>query len=222
MAWVPRSAVLFFCVAMCGCTSDSSNHRASGTDSPRASADSSHITIQPSGPVIIVADSNSSGARLEVRSGHAVLHLPAVAFKTLADSLPGFAPFPVSAYDSAVWITEVERDSTAVLPSVILDDFDGDKRVDVAMVGVSRDTTAEIMLLSNRTNTATSDLLFMNPRRSGNLSEKTDVLLRAIRADEMASRFRVQRGGVEAVDVGKGSVIFYWDNGILKQIQTGD
>ena len=222
MAGLAESAVLAVCITICGCTVESSNQHASATDSARSFTDSSHVTLSPTGPVRIVADSNAAGVRLEVTSGQPVLHVPMGAFKTLSDSLPGFAPFPVSAYDSTVWTTEAERDSARVSPSVVVGDFDGDARADVAMVGISRDTTAEVILLSNPANRGGSNLLFMNPRRSGTGSAKAGVLLRAVGANEMASRFRVQRDGVEVVDVGKGSVVFYWDNAVLKQIQTGD
>lgn len=217
-----NAVLLVLCVTVCGCTSESSNQRASTTDSAPTTVDSSPRSTPPNEPVTIVADSNASGAQLEVRLGHAVLHLPATAYKTLSDSLPGFAPFPVSSYDSAVWASEVDRDSSAVAPSIVLGDFDGDKRADVAMVGVSRDTAVEIILLSKTTDAGGSNLLPINPRRAGVSSAKADVLLRRISADVMANQFQVSKDAVEVVDIGKGSEIFYWDNGRLKQIQSSD
>ncbi len=174
-----------------------------------------------SGPIGVLADPSARGAKLEVVAGKAIVRLPPGMLQLLSDSLPGFAPFPISSYDPMVWASEVERDSSAVLPSVVIADFDGDGQADVAMVGLSHDSTAEIMLVTDATGKTGTHLLFMNRPRSAIGSAKADVLLRKVHQEVMSQQFKVRKAAVEEVDIGKGSVVFYVDGGVLRQIQTG-
>jgi hypothetical protein len=174
------------------------------------------------GPIEMVRDPAIHGAKLEITSGKAFVHISPDLQRILSDTLPDFVPYPISAYDSAVWASEIERDSTAVVPSVAIADFDGDGQSDVAMVGLARDSVAEVFVLTNANGNTGPRLVFMNRPQPANGSDKTDILLRRLDKETMADQFHVHVVGVQEDYIGKGSVIFYIERGVLQQIQTGD
>jgi hypothetical protein len=143
-------------------------------------------------------------------------------FRILSDTLPGFAPFPISSYDSVIWASEIQRDSSSVLPSVAVADFDGDGQSDVAMFGLSHDSTAQIMLVSNASHGIGPRLIFLVPARWPIGSDKPDVLLRSIHQGSTVEGFKLRKEAVEKVDIGKGAVIYFLENGVLTQIPIGD
>ena len=192
------------------------------TSSAKAVIDSLTGPQLATGPIALLADSTLRGAKLEIRAGKATVRLSPAMFRTLSDSLPQFVLYPTSAYDSAVWASELDRDSTAILPSVVTGDFDADGQTDVALNGLSHGNTAEIILLSDIAAASRPTLLFMNRPRPAGAPYKTDVLLRVIDKQVMWDQFHVNVAGVQEEFIGKGSVIFYIDRGALREIQTGD
>lgn len=173
-----------------------------------------------SGPRI-VSDSLVAQPGVQIRRGEFVVQMPPAMSRLLFDSLTGFSPFPTSAYDSAVWASEQERDTTAILPSVVVGDFDGDGRSDVAMVGASHDSAAAIIITGGSSHVA-PHLLFMSRLHPADKSGKTDVLLRTMNKEVMRDQYKVGADGVEEEYIGKGATIFYVENGALRQIQPGD
>jgi hypothetical protein len=190
--------------------------RSTPTDSPAA------ISQRPAGPVSVVADSSARSARLEDKLGNAIVYLPARMARLLSGSLPGFAPYSTSAYDPEIINLVAKRDSTASLPSVVVGDFDGDGQSDVAMIGISRDSMAVVMLLTNASGARGPMLLFMNrPRPSGG-SGKSGVVLRIADRQLISKELNPHREAVEEEAVGQGAVVFYVDRGVLRQLQTSD
>ena len=175
----------------------------------------------PTGPVIVRSDSSGRGTRIEVKSDTLIVQLPKKIAELLFDSLPAFTPFSRQAYDSST-VALAERDSTIRVPSVVVGDFDGDGLSDVAMIGISRDSEAEVMLLTNQNGGGGPRLLFMTPLRPTDHSGKSEIILRPADQRLIPKEPNVRRDGVEEVWVGKGAVVFYVDRGVLRQIQTGD
>jgi hypothetical protein len=136
--------------------------------------------------------------------------------------VPGFAPYASAAYDSETIAAVIERDSSSILPSIVIGDFDGDGQSDVAMIGISRDSVADVMLLTNATRAGAPKLLFMNRPRSSGGSSKSDVVLRIADKQLMVKKLKLSKDAVEEVDLGRGGVVFYVDRGVLRQLQTSD
>jgi hypothetical protein len=223
---VRAAAVATFAIAVIsfGCNSGESAKSDSATAAMNQPSPTGVETNAGSvtGAIAMVKDPAIRGAKIEIKTGKAFVHISPNLERMLSDTLPGFVPFPISAYDSTVWASEVERDSTAVLPSVVIDDFDGDGQPDVAMVGVSRDSAAEVLLLTNANSRTGPRLLFMSRPQAANGSNKTEILLRRIAKETMADQYKVRVAGVEEEYIGKGAVVFYIERGALQQVQTGD
>jgi len=182
----------------------------------------SAVSLPPTGPVSVVADSSTRSARFEVESGNAIVHLPLRMAELLSDSLPGFAPYSTAAYDSETIKWAARRDSAPTVPSVAIGDFDGDGLPDVALIGISRDSVAAVMILTNSTNTRGPFLFFINRPRPTVASRKSDVILRIADKQLVSKELNLHRDAVEEVAVGRGAVVFYVDGGVLRQLQTGD
>jgi len=209
----------------CGSRDTSSDNTATttpGLQSQTTAAGARAGSEAISGPIAVVEDSALRGAKLEVTGGKALVHLPPDMLRVLSDSLPNFSPYPSSAYDSAVWASEMERDSTAIVPSVVVRDFDGDGMADVAMTGLSHDTTAAVIVLTNGPGNSGRRLLYILRPQSAFGSAKTEILLRGVDKQEMAKQYKIHVDAVEEEYIGKGSVIFYVERGLLRQIETGD
>jgi hypothetical protein len=190
--------------------------RSTPTDSPSA------ISQRPTGPVSVVVDSSAHGARLEDKSGTAIVYIPARMARLLSDSLPGFAPYSTASYDPEIVNSVAERDSATTLPSVVVGDFDGDGHSDVAMIGISRDSIAGVMLLTNASDPRGPMLLFMNRPRPSGSSRKSYVVLRIADKEMLLKELKLHRDAVEEESVGQGAVVFYVDRGVLRQLQTSD
>ena len=86
------------------------------------------------GPRIVV-DSTTTQPSIEVRDSEYVVRLPVSMVETLRDSLPGFSPLPVSTWHP-VRVARIAAEAPGLaLPSVVIGDFDGDSRLDIAMEG---------------------------------------------------------------------------------------
>ncbi len=86
----------------------------------------------------IFADSSATIPRLVVEGDTNVLHLPVGMAQVIADSLPDFSPLPLSMWTPATVATIASEGHGAALPSVVLGDFNGDEKMDVALQGNSR------------------------------------------------------------------------------------
>ncbi len=115
-----------------------------------------------------------------------------------------------------------KRDPTATLPSVVVGDFDGDGQSDVAMIGISRDSIAGVMLLTNASDARGPMLLFMNRPRPSGSSRKSYVVLRIADKEMLFKELKLHRDAVEEESVGQGAVVFYVERGVLRQLQTSD
>jgi hypothetical protein len=172
-----------------------------------------------SAPAIsLTSDSTAPSPWIQSESGRAVVHVPPEMLTVLYDTLPGFVPFPPWAYNAQVLVGWRDETPPAAPLSVAVGDFDGDGRADLAMIGNFRDSTARILLVSNRQTGTGPRLVFLGPRWPAVRMGDNDTYLR--RADR--SVLQRDADGVEEITEGKGAVIFYLDHGTLRMVQTSD
>ena len=148
-------------VAVVGCNRTEHNQTVTAESTHLAVTDTSVASSTPrenakpiGGPRILV-DSSAQDASLEKTSNEYVVHIPSKMARLLYDSLPGFTPYQQSAYSP-----RLVHDSAL---SVVIGDFDGDSRRDVAMVGTSATKPALFMLLARSDSTAEPRIVFILP-----------------------------------------------------------
>jgi len=95
----------------------------------------------PLGGPLVVVDSTVRDPRIEIQGTNYVLYLPSEMARVLHDSLPGFTPLQQSAYPADL----VAHHSSPL--SVVIGDFNGDSRRDIAVIGDSENTPAFFILL---------------------------------------------------------------------------
>ena len=135
--------------------------------------------IVPAGPRI-AADSLANDPREERTDNEFVVRLPSSMARVLFDSLPGFVPQPQAGY----------RPSLAKRPSavsVVIGDFDGDSKRDIAMVGTSSATPVLIMLLAKSAANADPRLVFLSRPDPGTPSSLGSQYLEFVGPGRIAS-----------------------------------
>ena len=178
------------------------------------------------GPTINV-DSSSSEPRIEFPNNRYVLRLPAAAAKVLFDSMPDFSPLQLKSYPSTATPPFTYLHADAELPSVVVGDFNGDAKLDVALEGRSKQTSATIMLLSNSSSTATP-LFILLTRNAAAASASSGYLgllhpqeIKDPYAENVAATLRFD--GVQRVVPYRSSTVYYLENGVLRQyVYPGD
>ena len=177
------------------------------------------------GPRIVV-DSATTQPSIEVRDSEYVVHLPLSMVETLRDSLPGFSPLPVSTWHP-VRVARIAAEAPGLaLPSVVIGDFDGDSRLDVAMEGNTGQVGATFMLLAKSANVRAPRLLFISrgePIKDGRDSYLTLFRPQRINVDpELADTLNLRNDAVQVVIVEKASLIYYIDHGAIREYITSD
>lgn len=124
-------------------------------DSPSVASTTSKSVEPMSGPDVVV-DSAIDSPIVERTDKKFVLRLPGRMARALYDTLPHFTPIPQAYFGAPPANTP---DSSR---SVIVGDFDGDSRQDVAMLGKSDSTTVLFMLLASDGSTKPR-LVFIEP-----------------------------------------------------------
>jgi hypothetical protein len=172
------------------------------------------------GPRIDV-DSSISEPRLEAASNSYVLHLPTATAKVLFDSLPGFSPLPLARYAKSVTPPFTYLHADVELPSVVVGDFNGDSALDVALEGRSNETSATVMLLSKSTNTQTPQLVVLT--RSEAAPTDKVAYLGLLHPQDIKDPYSLEvavnlhSDGVQRVVSYQSSIVYYLENGTLKQ-----
>jgi hypothetical protein len=133
----------------------------------------------------LVVDSAAKEPVLVLRNGEFVVRLPLDMARVLADNLPGFAPMKRAAFDTGLvrWRDHyADRGPPSLDPadsdgvwasalSVVVGDFNGDSKRDVAMEGIAGDTFAVFFLLSASDVKSRPVLLYFHPPQKGNWSQ---------------------------------------------------
>lgn len=194
------------------------------------------------GPRLVI-DSAAMHPFLAMDAGELRLHLPTEMAKVLMDSLPAFALVERSAYDTSLVRWADERVTGARKPglstadslglyalSAAVGDFDGDSTADVAMRGISRDSSAIVFILSRSQARREPQLIFIERPSPVSHTERQWVFLtraaagpiRVVDDADTSLVFQLHTDGVEVVYFEKGAQVFYLDHGVLRSVITSD
>lgn len=236
-------AILF---ALAGCAQPDA--AAGDTDSQRPTlAVDSAVPAAPMAarpPVVrgprLVSDSSATQPVLEISDGEFVIRLPLAMARLLNDSLPAFTPEPRAGFDTAIvrWVdrpddpapsdlaTNAEQRLASAL-SVVVGDFDGDGRRDVAMQGTSGASTAIVMLLAAADSMARPRLIYIDrPRSRGQLGLTGDYLNIVhpgdIEGEDGDPPLHLRTDAIERVFFEKGSQMYFLAHGVMRMLTTSD
>lgn len=226
-----RWALCVAVISFAGCDrpeNGSQEHGArAATDSlpPSASPTSQNVAIR-SGPRL-TTDSLASEARLEIRAGEYVVHLPTPMARILNDSFPGFAPISRTAYDKE-FLAAIESKSEPRLLSIVLGDFNGDSKQDVAMLGHSENRELTVMVLAATAGQGQSRLFVVS--RGGDAAKgEPGYYLNLVRPQRIRANAELESDelvlrtdAVQVVVPEKASSIFFLDNGVIREYTTSD
>ena len=196
-------------------------------DSIGPPAVSPKIFAETGGPQLLV-DSAMSEARLEVSGGEYILRISPSMARALQDSLPDFRPIPRSDFHKSVLSYVATQDSLARPLSVVVGDFDGNGRQDAAMMGTSRDTSATVMVLAGSDRNSSSYLRYIHRPLQSVRTWPAETYLRFVRrgplkvVGEMTIVIPLRGEAVEVVGFEKGSVLYYLDGSVLREVITSD
>ncbi len=112
---------------------------------------------EPLGGPSVIVDSTIVEAQLQRTGKELIVRLPPRMARLLYDTLPGFTVLRQSAYGPPSSHTP---DSAW---SVVVGDFDGDSRRDVALLGASKNTPALFFLLANSDSANQPHIVFIEP-----------------------------------------------------------
>ena len=195
----------------------------------------------------LVIDSAAKEPVLELLNGEFVVRLPLDMARLLADSLPDFTPIKRAAFDKNLvsWRDHyADRRPTSLDPadsdgiwesalSVVVGDFNGDSRRDVAMEGLAGDTYAVFFLLSAPDAHSSPALVYFHPPHKGSATPIDGSFinyLTLIRPGKVGGFTEegdppvldLRRDAVEYSAYEKGSEIYYIDKGVVQIFTTSD
>lgn len=147
--------------------------------------------------------------------------------RVLYDSLPGFSPLQVSVWHPALVATAALQHPGVALLSVVLGDFNGDSKLDLAMQGNAGQTGATFMLLAKSDSVPTPRLLFID--RGDAIMGRGDTYLNLVRPMQIRvdpeleqEALDLRTDAVQLVIIDKASVLYYLDHGVIRQYTTSD
>lgn len=192
---------------------------ASSTELANPSSDALVMTY--AGPRIEV-DSSKSEPRLEARDRAYVLVLPAATASLLFDSLPAFVPTQLATYPAVATPPIAYLHADVELPSVLIGDFNGDSKRDVALSGRSGRRAATLMVLSKSDSVTTPRILFLNKEK---IADDAMPYLGLLHAHELNDPYEVtidlHTDAVQRVVQYKSSIVYYLENGVIKSYTHG-
>lgn len=198
--------------------------------------------LEATGPRL-VEDSSNSEPKLELRDNEFVIHIPAAMARVLAGSLPGFTPVQRSAFDKRLvrWVADrrnreppsILADSDAVFASalsVVVGDFNGDGRRDVAMDGVAGDSTARVFLLAAADSKASPQLIYLYPPQKFQDYGPSINYMTLVRPGKIggfdpvegSEPLDLRTDAVEVIVFEKASEVYFLERGIVKRFTTSD
>lgn len=170
----------------------------------------------------LIVDSTATAPTIQETGGEYHILLPLAMARVLHDSLPGFSPLPRSAFDSSVirWVDSKQPEASPL--SVVIGDFDGDSRPDIAMMGTSLDSVAQIILLARPAEPGNTQLFFLDPRRLDMPQYPKWMYLAPLAPSRLPNGFELRTAGLRSIVFDKAEVIFYLDRGALRKAYTGE
>jgi hypothetical protein len=161
--------------------------------------------------VQLVVDSAARDPRIEISGSDYVIRLPEQIAATLFDSLPQFNPLPRSAYDTTLvkWVDA--NDSAAAPLSVVIGDFDGNGRKDIALIGVSRDSVAKFMLLAASSGNRGPRLIHLVPQQLATPQYPESLYFSPLYPSRLSNGFDLRTDGIKFEAFEKGETLYYLD-----------
>jgi len=180
------------------------------------------IAVPLSGPRL-VTDSFGTEPRLERQSMEYVVYLPLEMSQLLHDSLPDFSPVKLSVWHPRRVGRIISDSRGAALPSVVLGDFNGDSKLDIAMAGKGSRRGGTFILLAKPDGAQAQRLFFI----SG--GESADSYLTIFRPQRIVVDPELEREPLElrtdavlSAIVEKAAVLYYLDRGVLREYSLSD
>jgi hypothetical protein len=171
------------------------------------------------GPRLVV-DSSIKDPRLEIQNDDYVLRLPVEMVRLLHDSLPGFSPRQQSTYSS-----DLVAGSDSPL-SVVVGDFNGDSKLDVAMLGEAEKTPVLFMLLARSDSSRTPSIVFIlrPPPNTPNVLGRAYIKrVRPQRIEDPDQQRPTLDLRTDAINMfhDEASTIIYLDHGLVRWFSVG-
>jgi len=204
------------------------------------------LVIDSASPRLIV-DSAAKQPSLELHDGAFIVRLPLDMARVLSDSVPEFTLLTRAAFDKGVigWVDNSgdrvpasldPADSSALWTravSVVVGDFNGDSRRDVAMEGIAGDAFVIFFLLSASDSNARPTLLYFHMPSPGSAQyarqANTDYLtlvpkgkVAGFAEEGDAPILDLRTDAVELAMFEKSSEIFYIEKGAVQIFATSD
>lgn len=232
-----RLVVVFLLGILIGCKGDASRSQviqSTSSSSDSQANESTALRQQAPGRIAmggpgIRTDSSGSVPRLVVEGEQNILLLPVSMARVLSDSLPSFTPRRLSEWTPAMVTTIVSGGSGVVLPSVVLGDFNGDGRTDVAMEGRSKQTDATFFLLAPSDTAPRSRILFISRGEAVNRSanEFANDYITIVHPQQLVSPYtgdtlKLRTDAVQYAVIEKASIIYYLDHGVVRDYSASD
>lgn len=175
----------------------------------------------------LLTDSLVVEPRLELRGDEYVVHIPTAMAKVLYDSLPAFAPQPLSAWEPAVVAHLISLAPGAALPSVVLGDFNGDSKLDIAMAGNSGPTYTMFMLLAKSDSVPVPKILLIGwGEAATGMADSYIGLVRPqtirVSPDLEPQPLELRTDALLDVTIEKAAVMYYLDRGVIRRYLTSD
>jgi hypothetical protein len=191
------------------------------TDSANQSGD--RLGPLPTAGPRLVIDSSGGEPRLEARETEYVVHIPLEMWRVLNDSLPGFSPVQISTWHPGRVARIASESKGAALPSLVMGDFNGDSRLDVALAGKGLQRGASVILLARSAPNVGPRLFFIS---GGGTADTYLTIVRPQRIivdpELEAEPLDLRNDAVLSAIVDKAAVIYYLDNGVLREYTTSD
>ncbi len=225
---------------------DQRHDSVSVADTAKPERQSVAFVVDSASPRLVV-DSVAKEPALELRNGEFIVRLPLDMARVLADSLPGFAPMKRAAFDTGLvsWRDHfADRGPPALDPadsdgiwqsalSVVVGDFNGDSKRDVAMEGIAGDTFAVFFLLSASDVKSRPALLYFHRPSKGNWSQTGATFINYLTLVHPGKVGGFTEEGEpplldlrnDAVDYSifeKASELYYVDKGVVQIFTTSD
>lgn len=170
--------------------------------------------------VRLISDSAVTAPILEVSGNEYLVRIPQEMAAVLNDTLPGFTPLSRSAFDPAlVRSVDAEDSSTAPL-SVVIGDFNGDARPDIAMIGTSGDRQAKVILVAKSGSSGKPLLYFIGPERKATPEYPEFMYLQLLRPSTLSNGYVLRSDGVRLEIFDKAETLYYLDKGVLREAFT--
>lgn len=170
-------------------------------------------------------DTSAGEPRLAAKNGEYVLYLPVAMARVIMDKLPGFEPFQLSSWPAATVATIVSENPDTALASVVLGDFNGDSKTDVAIQGNAGRIGATFMLLAKSDSVPSPRILFSDRGDSNKPTGNSYIsLLHPQKIIDPLTQevFDLRADAVHLIVIDKASVLYYLDHGVVREYTTSD